>query len=45
MAHPPALAGDMAMLRREAKQALRLAGFAIGGQVEATEVRSHDLLG
>jgi hypothetical protein len=30
----------MALLRREAEQALRFAGLAVGGQVEATKVRA-----
>jgi len=36
---------DEATARREAEQALRFAGLALGGQVETTEVRTHHFIG
>jgi hypothetical protein len=35
----------MAMLRREAEQALRFAGLAVGRQVETAKVRADHFIG
>ncbi len=35
----------MPLLRCDAEQALRFAGLAVGGQIEAAEVASHHFVG
>ncbi len=45
MAHPPALSSHVAILCGQVQQALRLAGLAFIGQVEAAEVGADDFVG